>query len=91
MQKSFLKRYIKRYFNKNYSKIHFELVADSNNESIHLTGMEEEITSVDYIVRTIPESKGKECPEVVHSDNQIELYCQGFINFKFKENKMYVD
>lgn len=90
-KESLMRRFTNQYFKKNYTNIHFELIADSKGECINLTGFEEEIADVDYIVKTIPESKGKDCPVISYSETEGDLYCQGFFKFKFKNNKIFVD
>jgi hypothetical protein len=91
MQKFFLERYIKLYFSKNYSEVHFKLIADSIGESIHLTGMDEELTNVEYMIITVPESSGEACPEISFSEIKGNLYCKGLFWFKFNSDKMLVE
>jgi len=85
-KESLLKHYISSYFNKNYTNVHFKLLNDSN---MRLVGTEDEFENVHYIIITIPESKGEDCPQFSYSENEGYIYCRGFFMFKFINEKIY--
>lgn len=86
----FVKRYKKCYFNKNYREIHFQPIADSSGESIHIMGSGQENVTIEFVIKTVPESKGEKCPETIRMAFGPDLYCHSEISFKFIADEIYV-